>query len=217
MRIEDDGFVSGEHQPQPQAQPQAPFCCLICGEAILDLYYLTVGPQKHAAHLNCLRCEMCSNALEMHGKCYLAKSNGKFYCHEHFSNTFAANEANALTTLTSPVVEVDTCQRCRLAIQPNDYVIKIGCGGGGHDMDKRLLVYHLNCFKCTYCSRLIESGAKYGILRNEFVYCSEHYLQALDYTTSLLVADHHHQRSTGLFFSSTFYLSLFLSDYKEIK
>lgn len=136
--------------------------CTICNNQINDLYFLIVG-SKLSIHLNCLKCSICFNKLEMESKCFL--TNGKFYCAEHWQTSSKEIYVNNKEGLGSN----SKCKCCNLKINSNDYAIRC--------LNDNL--YHLNCFACIDCKLLIEPGSKYGIL-NENIYCSRHYLNSLN-------------------------------------
>lgn len=119
--------------------------CSICSRQIMDMYFLTVG-SKFTIHLECLKCSVCMQKLEMQSKCFVKR--GKFFCPDHFGSESETS-----------------CAGCRTKLMPNDYVIR----PNAHQL------YHMNCFKCSQCFRQIEPGSKHAII-NETVYCSQHYL-----------------------------------------
>ena len=158
--------------------------CAGCNEAITDLYHLIVGSNFYW-HLTCLKCSECSCSLQT--KCYL--SHGKFYCSSDFAklkqldannNSSSSNsehyhhhqhrmETLGESKLSSGAVH---CPTCLLAINANDYVIKLRRDEVALD---KASVYHLNCFLCHECHKLIAPGHQYAIV-NERIMCSQHYL-----------------------------------------
>ncbi|CAF0859401.1 unnamed protein product [Brachionus calyciflorus] len=115
------------------------------------MYFLIVG-SKLSIHLECLKCSVCLQKLEMQSKCFV--KNGRFFCQDHYPTS----------TDTEP-----NCANCKLRLMPSDYVIR-------SNTDR---LYHLNCFKCTKCTRQIEPGTKYGLV-NDLIYCSHHYFNQDD-------------------------------------
>lgn len=119
--------------------------CWICSGQIVDMYFLTVG-SKFTIHMECLKCSVCSQKLEMQSKCFVRR--GRFFCPEHYGSE-----------------RETSCAGCRAKLMPNDYVIR----PSSHH------TYHMSCFKCSQCLRQIEPGSKHAII-NDAVFCSQHYM-----------------------------------------
>ena len=146
--------------------------CVGCNEFINDMYHLIVGSNFYW-HLSCLKCSECSCSLQT--KCYL--NNGKFYCQTDYTKLKTNSNKTALETLSSKAKQLEkstsivNCPTCHLAINSNDYVIKLK----NEDPNECGLVYHLNCFLCNECHKLIAPGHQYAIV-NQRILCSQHYL-----------------------------------------
>ena len=56
-----------------------------------------------------------------------------------------------------------TCARCGLSIASSELVMRA-----------RSMVYHLNCFSCAVCAKLLTTGEHFG-MRENLVYCRLHY------------------------------------------
>ncbi|RNA43179.1 LIM homeobox Lhx9 [Brachionus plicatilis] len=80
--------------------------CWICSGQIVDMYFLTVGGQ-FTIHLECLKCSVCLQKLEMQSKCFVRR--GRFFCAEHYES-----EAS--------------CAGCRAQLMASDYVIRPNSG-----------------------------------------------------------------------------------------
>lgn len=58
---------------------------------------------------------------------------------------------------------VQRCARCHLGISASEMVMRA-----------RDLVYHLNCFTCTTCSKMLTTGDHFG-MKDSLVYCRLHF------------------------------------------
>ena len=168
--------------------------CVGCSEAISDMYYLIVGSNFYW-HLSCLKCSEC--ACSLHSKCYM--NGGKFYCLDDYNKLNKSTNALEPMSISSPSPSNTSCKRfscptCLLTINANDYVIKLA------NAASQTLVYHLNCFVCTECHKLIAPGHQYAII-NEKIFCSHHYFMQLSSSTlskeapinSITQQQHQHQ------------------------
>jgi hypothetical protein len=69
------------------------------------------------------------------------------------------------------------CKACKFEINPNDYVLKI----------QQNYLYHMNCFVCVECNKLIQPGEKYGLI-NDDLFCCQHYLK--NFKTGIILLDY---------------------------
>jgi len=58
---------------------------------------------------------------------------------------------------------VQRCARCHLGISASEMVMRA-----------RDLVYHLNCFTCTTCNKMLTTGDHFG-MKDSLVYCRLHF------------------------------------------
>ncbi|KGL83397.1 LIM/homeobox protein Lhx2 [Tinamus guttatus] len=65
--------------------------------------------------------------------------------------------------LLSPRFSVQRCARCHLGISASEMVMRA-----------RDLVYHLNCFTCTTCNKMLTTGDHFG-MKDNLVYCRLHF------------------------------------------
>lgn len=74
---------------------------------------------------------------------------------------------------------VQRCARCHLGISASEMVMRA-----------RDLVYHLNCFTCTTCSKMLTTGDHFG-MKDSLVYCRLHFetLVQGEYQTHFTHAD----------------------------
>ncbi len=154
--------------------------CTICTNPISDLYYLTVG-EKLSIHLECLKCSVCAAKLEMQTKCYL--NNGKFYCLDDYLSIIRGDSTVNKTEdpysdfnfsrnpNTNPTPVISRCKTCTIQIDSGEYVIRIK-----RINEDQYDLYHPTCFQCFECKTLISPGDKYGITRDNSVFCGQHYL-----------------------------------------
>jgi hypothetical protein len=147
--------------------------CSGCNESINDLYYLTVGDRFHW-HESCLKCSQCWCSLQAQSKCYLYKE--KFYC---FKDYLTIKKDQATTTSSSLMIIKDNkenysnCRSCKQVITFNDYIIRLQDDINNNNKNNKF-IFHLRCFCCFVCSRLLEPGNPYAII-NENIYCQQHY------------------------------------------
>ncbi|XP_029624610.1 LIM/homeobox protein Lhx2-like isoform X2 [Salmo trutta] len=96
-------------------------------------------------HMRCLKCCECKLNLESELTCF--SKDGSIYCKEDYYRRFS----------------VQRCARCHLGISASEMVMRA-----------RDLVYHLNCFTCTSCSKMLTTGDHFG-MRDSLVYCRLHF------------------------------------------
>ncbi|XP_064799466.1 LIM/homeobox protein Lhx2-like isoform X1 [Oncorhynchus masou masou] len=118
--------------------------CAGCGGKISDRYYLLAVDKQW--HMRCLKCCECKLNLESELTCF--SKDGNIYCKEdYYSRRFS----------------VQRCARCHLGISASEMVMRA-----------RDLVYHLNCFTCTSCNKMLTTGDHFG-MRDSLVYCRLHF------------------------------------------
>ena len=149
--------------------------CSGCNQSINDLYFLDVG-SKFYWHLTCLKCNDCSCLLELQTKCFL--SDGKFYCADDYAklkrqSSSLAETLSILNNAAENSASKNSCRNCKLGISSNEYVIRLKLNSKGE------VLFHLNCFFCNDCNKLISPGQQHGIL-DEKIYCSQHYFAQLN-------------------------------------
>ncbi|XP_042276043.1 LIM/homeobox protein Lhx2b isoform X3 [Thunnus maccoyii] len=96
-------------------------------------------------HMRCLKCCECKLNLESELTCF--SKDGSIYCKEDYYRRFS----------------VQRCARCHLGISASEMVMRA-----------RDLVYHLNCFTCTTCSKMLTTGDHFG-MKDSLVYCRLHF------------------------------------------
>ncbi|XP_036385421.1 LIM/homeobox protein Lhx2-like isoform X3 [Megalops cyprinoides] len=96
-------------------------------------------------HMRCLKCSECKLNLESELTCF--SKDGSIYCKEDYYRRFS----------------VQRCARCHLGISASEMVMRA-----------RDLVYHLNCFTCTTCSKMLTTGDHFG-MKDSLVYCRVHF------------------------------------------
>ncbi|XP_077457557.1 LIM/homeobox protein Lhx2b isoform X3 [Stigmatopora argus] len=112
-------------------------------------------------HMRCLKCCECKLNLESELTCF--SKDGSIYCKEDYYRRFS----------------VQRCARCHLGISASEMVMRA-----------RDLVYHLNCFTCTTCSKMLTTGDHFG-MKDNLVYCRLHFETLIqgDYQTHFNHAD----------------------------
>ncbi|XP_062333970.1 LIM/homeobox protein Lhx2-like [Osmerus eperlanus] len=134
--------------------------CAGCGEKILDRYYLLAVDKQW--HMRCLKCCECKLNLESELTCF--SKDGGIYCKDdYYSRRFS----------------VQRCARCHLGISASEMVMRA-----------KDLVYHLNCFTCTSCHKILTTGDHFG-MRDSLVYCHLHFETIIqgEYQTHLNCGD----------------------------
>ncbi|CAM4569828.1 LIM/homeobox protein Lhx2 [Lepidochelys kempii] len=96
-------------------------------------------------HMRCLKCCECKLNLESELTCF--SKDGSIYCKEDYYRRFS----------------VQRCARCHLGISASEMVMRA-----------RDLVYHLNCFTCTTCNKMLTTGDHFG-MKDNLVYCRLHF------------------------------------------
>ncbi|ELW48535.1 LIM/homeobox protein Lhx2 [Tupaia chinensis] len=96
-------------------------------------------------HMRCLKCCECKLNLESELTCF--SKDGSIYCKEDYYRRFS----------------VQRCARCHLGISASEMVMRA-----------RDLVYHLNCFTCTTCNKMLTTGDHFG-MKDSLVYCRLHF------------------------------------------
>lgn len=97
-------------------------------------------------HNRCLKCRACMTSLCSDTSCY--EKNEQIFCRTCYFKLFS----------------IPNCLGCKQEISSSDFV-----------MQARKTYYHVNCFRCSLCSVLLQKGDKYGI-RNLQLLCEPHYL-----------------------------------------
>ncbi|CAO2597658.1 LIM/homeobox protein Lhx2 [Lemmus lemmus] len=95
-------------------------------------------------HMRCLKCCECKLNLESELTCF--SKDGSIYCKEDYYR-----------------FSVQRCARCHLGISASEMVMRA-----------RDLVYHLNCFTCTTCNKMLTTGDHFG-MKDSLVYCRLHF------------------------------------------
>ncbi len=75
------------------------------------------------------------------------------------------------------------CNGCFELISTNELVMRFLVNNTVTSPDQQLLSYHLNCFKCIVCERLLQKGDEF-VLKNEGIYCKHDY----EYSTLAVAA-----------------------------
>ncbi|XP_046901263.1 LIM/homeobox protein Lhx2-like [Hypomesus transpacificus] len=96
-------------------------------------------------HMRCLKCCECKLNLESELTCF--SKDGGIYCKDDYYRRFS----------------VQRCARCHLGISASEMVMRA-----------KDLVYHLNCFTCTSCHKILTTGDHFG-MRDSLVYCHLHF------------------------------------------
>ncbi|XP_053328658.1 LIM/homeobox protein Lhx2 [Spea bombifrons] len=96
-------------------------------------------------HMRCLKCCECKLNLESELTCF--SKDGSIYCKEDYYRRFS----------------VQRCARCHLGISASEMVMRA-----------RDLVYHLNCFTCNTCNKMLTTGDHFG-MKDNLVYCRLHF------------------------------------------
>ncbi|KAJ6652842.1 hypothetical protein lerEdw1_010560 [Lerista edwardsae] len=96
-------------------------------------------------HMRCLKCCECKLNLESELTCF--SKDGSIYCKEDYYRRFS----------------VQRCARCHLGISASEMVMRA-----------RDSVYHLNCFTCSTCAKMLTTGDHFG-MKDNLVYCRLHF------------------------------------------
>uniref|UniRef100_A0A8C0CDR2 LIM zinc-binding domain-containing protein n=1 Tax=Balaenoptera musculus TaxID=9771 RepID=A0A8C0CDR2_BALMU len=96
-------------------------------------------------HVRCLKCCECKLNLESELTCF--SKDGSIYCKEDYYRRSS----------------VQRCARCHLGISASEMVMRT-----------RDLVYHLNCFTCTTCNKMLTTGDHFH-MKDRLVYRRLHF------------------------------------------
>ncbi|CAG7829482.1 unnamed protein product [Allacma fusca] len=96
-------------------------------------------------HNDCLKCTTCGDLLYNQITCF--SKDGHIYCKDDYYRLY----------------QVRRCGRCQGGINPQELVMRA-----------KDLVYHLQCFVCVICSRVLNKGDHFG-MRSTGLYCEAHY------------------------------------------
>ncbi|XP_075241917.1 uncharacterized protein LOC142336848 isoform X2 [Convolutriloba macropyga] len=125
-------------------------CCHGCLSPIVDNVYLSVADFT-TWHVPCLRCSDCNVGLDSEKSCFI--KIGKYLCKKCYQRRFKS------PSTPSPAV----CARCNNKIHAKEMV-----------MHAKEFVYHVSCFNCTHCSRLLTTGDHFG-MKDSLIFCRQHF------------------------------------------
>ncbi|KAK2823691.1 hypothetical protein Q7C36_020291 [Tachysurus vachellii] len=94
-------------------------------------------------HVACLKCAECQQNLNETHTCFI--KDGKTLCKEDYIRLYATK-----------------CANCQKSFSSHDYVMRAGVN-----------VYHVQCFLCEHCDRLLQPGDEFTI-RDGFLHCTAH-------------------------------------------
>ncbi|XP_039269670.2 LIM/homeobox protein Lhx9-like [Styela clava] len=136
-----DAFsVLSESQTSPEdhslhnEQSPGPSVCSGCGYYIFDQSYLLMTGK--AWHTDCLKCSMCACTLNSANSCFM--KDGNILCKEDY--------------YSSRLQTSRTCAGCGCWISAEDLIMKA-----------RELIYHVACFTCITCRRILVPGERFSI------------------------------------------------------
>ncbi|KAL3089216.1 hypothetical protein niasHT_021160 [Heterodera trifolii] len=134
------------------SMPKIPFnnsrqmpICAQCSRVIVDPFILRVQPNLEF-HSDCLKCSECGRPLDEH--CSAFVRDGKTLCREDY-----------FRLIVPRCPRCPRCTRCDVQLSHSDLT-----------MHARQLVFHLNCFSCLNCQRMLMPGDQFVIQQNE-VFC----------------------------------------------
>ncbi|XP_027031241.1 insulin gene enhancer protein ISL-1-like [Tachysurus fulvidraco] len=94
-------------------------------------------------HVACLKCAECQQNLNESHTCFI--KDGKTLCKEDYIRLYTTK-----------------CANCQKSFSSHDYVMRAGVN-----------VYHVQCFRCEHCDRLLKPGDEFTI-RDGFLHCTAH-------------------------------------------
>ncbi|RMX41354.1 hypothetical protein pdam_00012799 [Pocillopora damicornis] len=112
--------------------------CAGCKKEIKEKYLLSAADKFW--HTTCLKCTQCGVILEQVGKTCFEKGTS-ILCRNDYSRLYG-----------SP----NTCAACAKQISPTAKVLRSGQN-----------IYHVNCFACITCKRLLKTGDTYYVIDGE--------------------------------------------------
>lgn len=96
-------------------------------------------------HVPCLRCVDCNVQLDTQLTCFAR--DGNIFCKSDYYRRYS----------------VRCCSRCGMAVSSTELVMRA-----------KDLIFHLACFSCVSCNRLLTTGDHFG-LHCDMIYCQEDY------------------------------------------
>lgn len=93
-------------------------------------------------HAACLKCQECRQFLDESSTCFVR--DGKTYCKRDYVRLFGTK-----------------CDKCGSSFSKNDFVMRA-----------KSKIYHIECFRCSACSRQLIPGTRHYWLCNHSTWCS---------------------------------------------
>jgi hypothetical protein len=144
--------------------------CGGCGDRIDDLY--TFNLLERQWHAQCIRCHACH--VNLTDKCFY--SHGQIYCRDDYFRRFGPK-----------------CAGCGGLIGSSDLVQRRRLAGGSSISSSRSsrpeeAVFHLHCFKCCMCQRVISGGDELFATTDNRMMCKEDYERFRENTNQVVNA-----------------------------
>ncbi|KAL3320581.1 LIM/homeobox protein Lhx9 [Cichlidogyrus casuarinus] len=152
--------------------------CFACQCAISDRYSLTLGDGR-LWHVTCLKCAECEISLDGEYSCFTREA--KIYCRPDYIRLFReerTDEANHQGTRLDQKKEqteaqkekMRLCYKCKHSINRNELVFQCPYMMTNEpskiDFFGKLRVFHIQCFHCVACDRLMRPGDPYRIVED---------------------------------------------------
>lgn len=154
--------------------------CQGCSLPITDQYLFKVLPDMQW-HEQCLKC--CECHVQLTETCFIR--GNRAYCRADYKRLFGAN------------VLMKQCDKCQQIINRNDLVMK-----------SKEKTFHLDCFKCSVCSKKLAPGDEYCHQPElDMLYCKDDAL----ITTSSVSSPKFSMNNNQLFLSTNRYQSSTMS------
>ncbi|XP_053695259.1 insulin gene enhancer protein isl-1 [Sabethes cyaneus] len=94
-------------------------------------------------HAACLKCQECRQFLDENCTCFVR--DGKTYCKRDYVRLFGAK-----------------CDKCGNFFSKNDFVMRA-----------KTKIYHIECFRCSACTRQLNPGDEFALRDGGSLYCKE--------------------------------------------
>jgi insulin gene enhancer protein ISL-1 len=94
-------------------------------------------------HAACLKCQECRQFLDESCTCFVR--DGKTYCKRDYVRLFGTK-----------------CDKCNSSFSKNDFVMRA-----------RSKIYHIECFRCSACTKQLKPGDEFALRDGGVLYCKE--------------------------------------------
>ncbi|KAL7045358.1 hypothetical protein ACKWTF_002212 [Chironomus riparius] len=118
-------------------------------------------------HAACLKCQECRQFLDESCTCFVR--DGKTYCKRDYVRLFGTK-----------------CDKCGNSFSKNDFVMRA-----------KTKIYHIECFRCSACSRQLIPGDEFALRDGDSLYCKDDH-DVLEKSTQTNINSIEHNNNNAL-------------------